>query len=88
MKFSSFQLAQPIRLMLEYLGVEYEDKRYPVGPAPDYDKTEWWHDKENLGLDFPNVRCSWKWNLLPLSIIVNFYRLGSKMPYFIKPNLR
>jgi glutathione S-transferase len=46
---------QPIRLLLAYAGVEYEDKRYNVGPAPDYDRSEWLNDKFNLGLDFPNV---------------------------------
>jgi glutathione S-transferase len=47
---------QPIRLLLAHAGVEYEDKRYNFGPAPDYDGTEWLNDKFNLGLDFPNVR--------------------------------
>ena len=46
---------QPIRLLLAYAGVEYEDKRYNIGPAPEYDRSEWLNDKFNLGLDFPNV---------------------------------
>lgn len=46
---------QPIRLLLAYAGVEYEDKRYNIGPAPEYDRSEWLADKFNLGLDFPNV---------------------------------
>lgn len=46
---------QPIRLLLEHAGVEYEDQRYNIGPAPEYDRTEWLTDKFNLGLDFPNV---------------------------------
>lgn len=45
---------QPIRLLLAYAGVEYEDKRYNIGPAPEYDRSEWLADKFNLGLDFPN----------------------------------
>jgi glutathione S-transferase len=48
-------LAQPIRLLLAYSGTEYEDKRYNVGPAPDFDRSEWLNDKQNLGLDFPNL---------------------------------
>ncbi|EFX60690.1 hypothetical protein DAPPUDRAFT_123298 [Daphnia pulex] len=32
----------------------YEEKRYNVGPAPDYDPSEWLNNKFNLGLDFPN----------------------------------
>jgi len=49
-------LAQHIRLMLEYLGEEYEDKTYTNGPAPDYfDKSDWKPVKFTLGLDFPNI---------------------------------
>jgi hypothetical protein len=50
------QSAQPIRLLLEYTGMPWEDKRYPMGPAPDYDKSAWFKEKFTLGLDFPNVR--------------------------------
>jgi len=48
-------LGQPIRLLLAYKRVEYKDKRYFTGPAPDYDKSEWLNVKQNLGLDFPNL---------------------------------
>ncbi|XP_068211607.1 glutathione S-transferase Mu 4-like [Palaemon carinicauda] len=48
-------LAQPIRLLLKYTETEFVDKRYPVGPAPDYDKKEWRSDKITMGLDFPNL---------------------------------
>jgi len=48
-------LAQPIRLLLAYSGTEYEDKRYNMGPAPDYDRSEWLNEKQTLGLDFPNL---------------------------------
>ena len=48
-------LAQSIRLLLTYAGVDFIDKRYNVGPPPDYDRSEWLNDKFNLGLDFPNV---------------------------------
>ncbi len=46
---------QPIRLLLAYTGTEVEDKRYNIGPAPEYDRSEWMNVKYNLGLDFPNV---------------------------------
>ncbi|XP_069974510.1 glutathione S-transferase class-mu 26 kDa isozyme 47-like [Penaeus vannamei] len=42
-------LAQSIRLLLEYTGTEYEERLYTEGP------TEWLSEKENLGLDFPNL---------------------------------
>eukprot|EP00088_Acartia_fossae_P060098 TRINITY_DN7188_c0_g1_i1.p1 TRINITY_DN7188_c0_g1~~TRINITY_DN7188_c0_g1_i1.p1 ORF type:complete len:220 (+),score=47.98 TRINITY_DN7188_c0_g1_i1:50-709(+) len=48
-------LAQPIRLLLEYTGTEYEDKQLSCGPAPDYDKSCWFDNKFKLGLDFPNL---------------------------------
>ncbi|XP_027238183.1 glutathione S-transferase Mu 3 [Penaeus vannamei] len=48
-------LAQPIRLLLEYTGTEYEEKIYDCGPAPDYDKSCWFDVKFTLGLDFPNL---------------------------------
>src|SRR2546430_1074756 len=40
--------AQPIRLLLAYTGVDYEDKRYA-------DFGEWMTDKHTLGLNFPNL---------------------------------
>jgi glutathione S-transferase len=49
------QLAQPIRLLLAYLDIEFEDKYYVCGPAPDFDKSCWFDVKHTLGFDFPNV---------------------------------
>ena len=48
-------LAEPCRLLLEFCGVDYEDKRYVCGEAPDYDRSAWLNEKFNLGLDFPNL---------------------------------
>ncbi|VDL58054.1 unnamed protein product [Hymenolepis diminuta] len=48
-------LAEQIRLLLRYLKVEYQEKLYEPGPAPDYDRREWMADKFNLGLSFPNL---------------------------------
>jgi len=48
-------LAEPIRLMLEYAQVEYDQKLYTVGPAPDYKRNAWMDVKENMGLNFPNL---------------------------------
>ena len=49
------QIAQPIRYALEYTGMEFEDRRYDIGAAPDFDKSSWTDEKYELGLDFPNV---------------------------------
>lgn len=48
-------LAQPIRLLLEYTGTEFEDKKLSCGPAPDFEKSCWFDQKFSLGLDFPNL---------------------------------
>ncbi|CAG7830666.1 unnamed protein product, partial [Allacma fusca] len=47
--------AQPNRLLLKYLGVNYEDKRYYHGGPPDYSNDDWLQVKFSLGLDFPNI---------------------------------
>jgi len=47
-------LAAPIRLLLAYSGQPWEDKLYVTGPAPTFDKSGWFAEKPNLGLDFPN----------------------------------
>ncbi|XP_004636970.1 glutathione S-transferase Mu 2 isoform X1 [Octodon degus] len=48
-------LTHPIRLMLEYTDSSYEEKRYSMGDAPDYDRSQWLNEKFKLGLDFPNL---------------------------------
>ncbi|KAF7492545.1 hypothetical protein SSS_10122 [Sarcoptes scabiei] len=48
-------LGQSIRILLTYAGVDFVDKRYKIGSAPDFDRGEWLNDKFNLGLDFPNL---------------------------------
>lgn len=48
-------LASPIKYLLAYREVEYTDKLYNIGPAPDFDRSEWLNEKETLGLDFPNL---------------------------------
>uniref|UniRef100_A0A8D2D1D9 Glutathione S-transferase n=1 Tax=Sciurus vulgaris TaxID=55149 RepID=A0A8D2D1D9_SCIVU len=48
-------LAYPIRLLLEYTDSSYEEKRYTMGNAPDYDRSQWLNEKFKLGLDFPNL---------------------------------
>eukprot|EP00918_Siedleckia_nematoides_P082663 GHVU01181162.1.p1 GENE.GHVU01181162.1~~GHVU01181162.1.p1 ORF type:complete len:231 (-),score=54.54 GHVU01181162.1:923-1615(-) len=50
-------LAQPIRLLMEYLKVEYKDRQYNVAQLPDgtWDRSEWTKEKETLGMSFPNL---------------------------------
>ena len=48
-------LAEPIRLLLRYLGVEYKDELYECGPAPDFNRESWMNVKYTLGLDYPNL---------------------------------
>ncbi|KAM7539417.1 hypothetical protein Aperf_G00000053092 [Anoplocephala perfoliata] len=48
-------LAEMCRLLLRYCGVEFEDKRYVCGPAPEFDRSDWFSKKYTLGLDFPNI---------------------------------
>ena len=55
-------LAEPIRYMLKYAGVNFTDKRYPFGEGKTFDEVvviarKYWHDgdKFNLALDFPNL---------------------------------
>ncbi|KER22284.1 hypothetical protein T265_14888, partial [Opisthorchis viverrini] len=66
------KVAQPIRLLLEYNGVEFDDFKYVCGPAPDFCKKSWLDEKFNLGLDFPNVS---------FHFIVTY--CSNQLPYYI-----
>ncbi|KAM9244413.1 glutathione S-transferase Mu 1-like isoform 1-T1 [Dugong dugon] len=48
-------LGHTIRLLLEYTDSNYEEKKYTMGDAPDYDRSHWLNEKFKLGLDFPNL---------------------------------
>ncbi|KAM7538882.1 hypothetical protein Aperf_G00000056583 [Anoplocephala perfoliata] len=48
-------LGEQIRLLLHYLGVEFEEKIYKSGPAQDFDRSMWLSEKFNLGLRYPNL---------------------------------
>lgn len=48
-------LAHAIRLLLEYTDSNYEEKKYTMGDAPDFDRSQWLSEKFKLGLDFPNL---------------------------------
>ncbi|XP_050048374.2 glutathione S-transferase Mu 1-like [Dermacentor andersoni] len=48
-------LGQPIRNLLVYRGVEFEDKQYEFGPPPDYSQSAWRKEKYTLNFTFPNL---------------------------------
>eukprot|EP00826_Nyctotherus_ovalis_P062068 TRINITY_DN8913_c0_g1_i4.p1 TRINITY_DN8913_c0_g1~~TRINITY_DN8913_c0_g1_i4.p1 ORF type:complete len:254 (-),score=84.64 TRINITY_DN8913_c0_g1_i4:108-869(-) len=48
-------LAEPIRLLLEHLGVHYSEESYELGNAPDFNPEQWMSKRSSLGLDFPNL---------------------------------
>jgi glutathione S-transferase len=49
------QLSQPVRLLLAYTDTEHVEKFYEMGPAPDFDKSDFHKVKDSIGLDFPNL---------------------------------
>ncbi|XP_064484954.1 glutathione S-transferase 2-like [Ornithodoros turicata] len=48
-------LAEPVRYILRYKGVDFEDRRYNFGPPPAYDFSEWADNKAALNLSFPGL---------------------------------
>ena len=48
-------LAASIRYQLEYSGVDYDMKEYQQGNGPEFSRQDWLDEKQNLGLDFPNL---------------------------------
>ena len=48
-------LVEPIRMLLHYTGLDYEEVIYEQGDAPGFDKSVWFDVKFELGLDFPNL---------------------------------
>ncbi|TNV75713.1 hypothetical protein FGO68_gene5684 [Halteria grandinella] len=48
-------LIAPVKYMLAYLGVDYEDVSYEQGDAPDFSRECWLSVKPTLPLPFPNL---------------------------------
>jgi len=42
-------------MMFYYLNVNFVDKQYECGPAPDFDKSCWFDVKETMGMEYPNL---------------------------------
>ena len=47
-------LAESIRYLLHYLGIEYKEELYECGQPPDYGM-DWYSKKYTLGLDYTNL---------------------------------
>lgn len=41
--------------MFYYAGVDFEDKMYPCGDAPDFDRSSWTDVKHTMGMEYPNL---------------------------------
>jgi len=41
--------------MFAYLNVDFEDNKYDIGPAPEFDRSSWFNVKFDLGFDYPNL---------------------------------
>jgi len=48
-------LGAPCRMMFYYCKVNFTDKLYDCGVAPDFDKTCWTDVKETMGMEYPNL---------------------------------
>jgi len=48
-------MAEPLRYLLHYTGTAFEDKQYTCGEGPAFCKDTWLNEKNNLGLEFPNL---------------------------------
>ncbi|KAJ8301669.1 hypothetical protein KUTeg_020656 [Tegillarca granosa] len=54
--FGHMTLAQPIRLLLNYVGEDFEDVRHMcLVTAPEYSRDSWFKVKFTLGLPIPNL---------------------------------
>ena len=47
--------AAPLHYLLAYCEVDYNNKVYIRGPAPEFSKSDWSDDRANVNLDFPNL---------------------------------
>nr|XP_034493195.1 glutathione S-transferase Y1 isoform X3 [Marmota flaviventris] len=75
-------LAHPIRLLLEYTDSSYEEKKYTMGDAPDYDRSQWLNEKFKLGLDFPNEKKKPEYLEAMPEMIKLFSQFLGKRPWF------
>ena len=48
-------VAQPIRFLLAHLKIEFEERLFELGDAPDFSPSEWTEAAGTLQLDFPKL---------------------------------
>ena len=48
-------IGAPIRYILEYLKVPFNNVMYEQGEGPEFSREEWYSVKHTLGFDFPNI---------------------------------
>nr|AAY98515.1 GSTM4_SV5 [Homo sapiens] len=76
-------LAHAIRLLLEYTDSSYEEKKYTMGDAPDYDRSQWLNEKFKLGLDFPNEKLKPEYLEELPTMMQHFSQFLGKRPWFV-----
>ena len=82
-------LAEPIRMLLNYLSVPYKEELYDIGPPPDYNSDCWYNKKYKLGLDYPNLPYLYDGDLkLTESIAISRYICGKYKPELLGNNLK
>nr|XP_040124892.1 glutathione S-transferase Mu 1-like [Ictidomys tridecemlineatus] len=69
-------------LLLEYTDSSCEEKRYTMGDAPDYDRSQWLDEKFKLGLDFPNEKLKPEYLERLPEVLKLFSQFLGKKPWF------
>jgi glutathione S-transferase len=71
-------LAEAIRYLLDYLNIDFENKTYLQGPAPDFDRSAWTGVYENIGMIFPNLPYFWDGDLKISETLAIFQYIASQ----------
>ncbi|CAF1209864.1 unnamed protein product [Adineta steineri] len=71
--------AEPIRLALHYSNTPYTEKLYEQGKGQEFSREEWLSEKQNLGLDFPNLPYLFDGDLKMTQSKAILYYIGRKI---------